>query len=148
MCSSSNNRKIIWASVSFEESHPGKSRGPVVYKRRNATLSFPHYPTPPPQHLFSQFQPFTTTLYSIWVSLYVGTSQDLVSRFPAEFPRGVMAGVHPRIEFHESVSILTLTPTTGPDHTCSCGASCQCPAGACQCPVCNVIISSMRVLVG
>ncbi|OJJ42965.1 hypothetical protein ASPZODRAFT_136840, partial [Penicilliopsis zonata CBS 506.65] len=23
-----------------------------------------------------------------------------------------------------------------PDHTCSCGASCQCPAGGCKCPVC------------
>ncbi|PYI29125.1 hypothetical protein BP00DRAFT_401554, partial [Aspergillus indologenus CBS 114.80] len=29
---------------------------------------------------------------------------------------------------------------TGSDHGCSCGASCQCPAGQCKCPVCFTCI--------
>ncbi|KAJ6078695.1 hypothetical protein N7467_008448 [Penicillium canescens] len=32
----------------------------------------------------------------------------------------------------------TLTTTTG-DHGCSCGSSCQCPAGACNCPISEML---------
>ncbi|KAB8075319.1 hypothetical protein BDV29DRAFT_172243 [Aspergillus leporis] len=31
-------------------------------------------------------------------------------------------------------SLADCRPSIGSDHTCSCGASCQCPAGQCQCP--------------
>lgn len=76
--------------------------------------------------------PFTS-----WVCYPSSTSlctKTLVHHFQ---DGGVMAGFltppctpTPRVD-----SAIILTMATGPDHTCSCGASCQCPAGGCKCPV-------------
>jgi hypothetical protein len=58
--------------------------------------------------------------------------------------RGFTVHNLPRIpEFSQSFrpSVSLTSTTSGPDHTCSCGASCQCPAGACQCPVSNTPVS-------
>ncbi|RAK76035.1 uncharacterized protein BO72DRAFT_381015 [Aspergillus fijiensis CBS 313.89] len=36
---------------------------------------------------------------------------------------------------------------TGSDHGCSCGASCQCPAGQCKCPVCSPASLSGQMMI-
>jgi hypothetical protein len=46
---------------------------------------------------------------------------------------GVKAGL-PTVVFFLVTLLTTLTILIG-DHGCSCGASCQCPAGNCNCPV-------------
>lgn len=118
--------------------HPGHGRQSIKSFR---SLLFSS-PTPTPARIYkpASFQNKSLPLPS-WVCfplvrLSVYQAKALVHDFQ---DGGVMAGFFtppctptPRVD-----SIMTLTTATGPDHTCSCGASCQCPAGACQCPVCD-----------
>ncbi|KAJ5883939.1 uncharacterized protein N7473_010825 [Penicillium subrubescens] len=67
--------------------------------------------------------PDPSIAYGLW--LMAGFMAGFQCSQPSSYSR-VSSSIQPPVS-------LTST-TSGPDHTCSCGASCQCPAGACQCP--------------
>ncbi|KAJ5186834.1 hypothetical protein N7449_009828 [Penicillium cf. viridicatum] len=106
--------------------YPGKSR---VYKVPAPSLLSLLPPPPPPrlynQHNFQklhQFLPLQT--YKM-----MKNRAFALGRFPKW--RG-HSGVVPR---RISPFLLSMLTTVIGDHGCSCGSSCQCPAGSCNCPV-------------
>lgn len=119
------------------ESH---GRGPV-YKPSSALLSSP---TIVISITLPEILTITnTTTFKMGESIPSPLHPSLLVSLPGIPHGGVIAGLlapsYSRI-LHPWISILTMT--TGPDHTCSCGSSCQCPAGACQCPVRPSLVSS------
>jgi hypothetical protein len=157
--------------VRLASSQPGKSRGGPPSIRVSEPKNIPPPPSPitPPlsslrnSHYYHQPKPFQlfqkrTTLKSKWVSpphltYYIGPQ----SAPCAFYTRASMAlspwliagswrGFHQPLVFPRPLQpSISLTSNPGPDHTCSCGASCQCPAGACQCPVSDISPSLLHL---